>query len=1384
MTNLLSAGGIWIGMVLIFALTSHFLRKSSLMYAKDLSPSGHSAERYRLYFLTLAIYLPVTEFALHLFKVRSESELVSNLMVSAICLLNFLNSRREGFFRKYLSISFMLVYSAAMGWTITHMISDSVDIVSISEFSLFLMFAYYVYPSVSKYLWVAGILATIFFGAAFLGHIQVQELLLIEVILIITTGINFSRHIIDSHVDDQLQLAFSASNTGSVYSIGLKSNGQIVFMSSNCRKLFSMDPDAGDVNIEQLLRLTPEQTERLLSENNQHHLYEYSQTNDTMLNILWQKGPRSGDVILLIGTDVTEGTQLRQRLQTANNRLEDLLRHSGDIVMVLDSQYRITELFDNQKILFQQRASHFIHKGIDELVFSDDARKILVDTLDTACLSGRNAEAQFKYLRENKTLWFNFRVSTMFNQKGHLEEIVCIFRNISQQKEEEFKKEKRARQIELYNKILVKLSSTNIDSFGTYEEACREICKLAAHALGISGVSIWDYDGEALHQNHLFQMQANRRPTADPLPETLYPVYFSTIKNGLSIVADDANNHPHTREFSASYFKTFDVQSSLDVPIRANGQLVAVICCEQVGQIKKWSHEDESFVRMLGDILSIIREQHLRRETQTALDRTKLLKQRSMEMAELGIWEIQLSNGLTYWSDVMCKIFELPADYETHAEALFEFILSDEKRIHIQHQYLRLVELGKPFDEEFQIQTFENHIHWVRCMAQAEFENGTCMRTFGVIQQIDARMQQHQQLIQVAQTFQSLSRSIDDVMWLFNLKSEQFEFVSESCIKLFGCKPEDFYQNPKQWQQYIHPADRDKVNNAHESRTKEHGFEISYRIIAEGQEKWVFEKCFPVKNEAGEIIRYSGTIREIDEPNPDLNHQSAAKSPFNESAIHPALINKLIYEIQEPLYGTLGLTEMTAPLELNEQQRTYIENLKDSANRSLLLMNNVEDYLHLNNAEIRLNAVPTFLNRLLDELKANMHFPAGKKNLELDFRLDPQLPFQPVSIDTARIRQILFSILNYAIRNMYDGRIQLSIQAVDLNNPLQNIRFEIVEYRKEFSEEDMQQLNELMQHEISDKHKVKDTGLGLHVSHRLLNMMGAGLFIEGIKDQGIRYSFELKPESIGDRTMEEPELKASSHEQQSRQSKSVASARGILLAEGNPVNMFFAKSILARLRPELEIFEAKNSEEVLHILQTQIPQLLILDLGFLENDQLLSMQQIRDFEMQRGTYSPIIGTTAMLPDEAARFCKQAGMDDFISKPVKAATLEKLLNTWLPVLHQQETKNKEKTTEPPIDFVKLQDNMSSDESYPNVFMPFIRQALQDYLKELYTHFVNHDLTAIHQIAQKLYGMANLGCFPNLQALSSELMKKNHFEESSLGQLLTQIDNEIERVLAVI
>lgn len=199
-------------------------------------------------------------------------------------------------------------------------------------------------------------------------------------ILIITTGINFSRHIIDSRVDDQLQLAFSASNTGSVYSIGLKDNGQIIFMSSNCRSLFKMDLDADDLNIEQLFRLTPEQTERRLRENNQQYSYEYYLADDSMINILWQKGPRSGEMILLIGTDVTEGTQLRQRLQKANHRLEDLLRLSGDIVMLLDSQYRINELFDQQKILFQQRASHFIQKGIEELLFSDEARKILVGT--------------------------------------------------------------------------------------------------------------------------------------------------------------------------------------------------------------------------------------------------------------------------------------------------------------------------------------------------------------------------------------------------------------------------------------------------------------------------------------------------------------------------------------------------------------------------------------------------------------------------------------------------------------------------------------------------------------------------------------------------------------------------------------------------------------------------------------------------------------------------------------------------------------------------------------------------------------------------------------------------------------------------------------------
>ncbi|QLH45599.1 MAG: response regulator [Bacteroidota bacterium] len=101
------------------------------------------------------------------------------------------------------------------------------------------------------------------------------------------------------------------------------------------------------------------------------------------------------------------------------------------------------------------------------------------------------------------------------------------------------------------------------------------------------------------------------------------------------------------------------------------------------------------------------------------------------------------------------------------------------------------------------------------------------------------------------------------------------------------------------------------------------------------------------------------------------------------------------------------------------------------------------------------------------------------------------------------------------------------------------------------------------------------------------------------------------------------------------------------------------------MRPEYTVLESRNLDELKTQMQKSRPKLLILDVSLL-NGQITHMRQIREWEKHRIHYVPVIATTSLSPDEAARYCRESGMDDFISKPVKAATLENILDTWIPV----------------------------------------------------------------------------------------------------------------------
>lgn len=130
-----------------------------------------------------------------------------------------------------------------------------------------------------------------------------------------------------------------------------------------------------------------------------------------------------------------------------------------------------------------------------------------------------------------------------------------------------------------------------------------------------------------------------------------FPFYFSALSNGTTIIANDANTNEYTFEFTDVYLKPNDIRSMLDVPIRMNGEVCGVLCCEQVGATKEWNDEDIAFARSIADIISLT----------TELNRTKVAEESALYKSKLLAAITETTQGLLEsqkWTTTLLNCFE------------------------------------------------------------------------------------------------------------------------------------------------------------------------------------------------------------------------------------------------------------------------------------------------------------------------------------------------------------------------------------------------------------------------------------------------------------------------------------------------------------------------------------------------------------------------------------------------------------------------------------------------------------------------------------------------------------------------------------------------------
>jgi hypothetical protein len=194
----------------------------------------------------------------------------------------------------------------------------------------------------------------------------------------------------------------------------------------------------------------------------------------------------------------------------------------------------------------------------------------------------------------------------------------------------------RERIVRKQNEMLMGLAKCKELYSGDLADLFRIVTEATSRAVEVERVSVWLYgdDRSTLRCTDLYELSTGHHSEGMVLAAADYPSYFKALDEGTSIAVHDAHKDPRTKEFSDLYLTPFGITSMLDVPIRLNGVVMGVICYEHVGQVRRWTMEEENFARSPADYISLAMEADERRRAEDALRHATLSLQEHVVMLE------------------------------------------------------------------------------------------------------------------------------------------------------------------------------------------------------------------------------------------------------------------------------------------------------------------------------------------------------------------------------------------------------------------------------------------------------------------------------------------------------------------------------------------------------------------------------------------------------------------------------------------------------------------------------------------------------------------------------------------------------------------------------
>lgn len=480
-------------------------------------------------------------------------------------------------------------------------------------------------------------------------------------------------------------------------------------------------------------------------------------------------------------------------------------------------------------------------------------------------------------------------------------------------------------------------------------------------------------------------------------------------------------------------------------------------------------------------------------------------------------------------------------------------------------------------------------------------------------------------------------------------------YISDN-IRQFGYESQDLILQKKLFTDIIFSEDREGFLE-HLRHDFEAGNEFSakqYRIVtASGQISWVFDYTLIVRDMEDSPWYYGYML--------DISAQKTLEAELLEAKEKAEAANiakghflaNISHEIRTPLNGIIGFIQVLQNTELTQEQKEYMDLISSSGKTLMRIVNDILDFSKMESGKLDLIITDFNPKYLIEDVIKTFTTISAKPNVDLRMRISDKLP-NVIYGDMMRLRQILMNLMQNALKFTEAGYVEITADVYNQNQDEIRLLFSVKDTGIGIDPMKQRDIFEnFMQADQTVTRKYGGTGLGLSIVKKLIALMGGFIWVESEPNKGSNFFFIL---NFKTKATDRPHFEQ--HLEEVQEELAPLPPMKVLLVEDEPINQLVTMKQLQRWG--LAITLAANGQEALDSMQEKEFDVILMDVQMPEMDGITATAIIRKQEEESGKHIPIIAfTAAAMAGDKERFL-EAGMDNYIAKPIDIEELYRLL----------------------------------------------------------------------------------------------------------------------------